>query len=445
MTHYDHESLSRFGLDPKLVDDPEAMAAHLATCAACAAYFELVREIDGALQDADLWEQVDHLLSPSESRTKTFALKDAMDAEEAAARRRLEPLLESPLRFRNRKVATNPKLLTPAAVRVLCAEANKRHEKRPLFSIEIADAAYEIARSLPDEPGSRRRFSMAISLRERANAQRYLGRFNDALEVLAHAEKLFDETPAADPHDIAIVQLIRATVFMKSERLDEAIAESVKCLPVFGDYSDVSRELSALMVRAACFYLSGLNDKAVDIYEGVIARAREVEDVNILAYGLSNAANSYAEFSVLDTAEQYYLEAMVLYDELGIASQKARTGWALASVVVKRGDLATGEARLDAARRELRRLGLQNDHALATLEWAELRLAREKPEGVAAECREMVIRFESEGMMKNARVALAYVHEALAKGTATSALMRHVRLYLEALPARPNEVFVPLQ
>jgi tetratricopeptide (TPR) repeat protein len=445
MTHYDHDTLSRFGLDPALVDDPEAVAAHLDACDACRGYFEVVNEIDAALRDTDMWEQVDHLLIPSELRSQTFKLKDAIEAEEADAGRRLEPLLKSPLRFRAGKITTNPKLLTAGAVRLLCAEANKRHEKRPLFSYEIADAAFEIARALPKGPESRRRFSIAISLRERANAQRFLGNFKDALEALGYAEKFFDETPAADPHDIAIVQFIRATIFMKSERLDEAIAESAKCLPIFRDYSDRSHELSALMIQAACFYLSGANMEAVGLYEKVITRAREAEDVKILARGLTNAANSYTELSDLDTAERYYVEAVVLFDELGIVTEKARSSWALASVVVKRGDLVTGGERLDAARRELQRLGLQNDHALATLEWAEALLARGKAEGVATACREIVMRFESEGMMKNARLALAYVHEALARGTATPTLVRHVRLYLEALPSRPNDAFVPLQ
>jgi hypothetical protein len=112
---------------------------------------------------------------------------------------------------------------------------------------------------------------------------------------------------------------------------------------------------------------------------------------------------------------------------------------------VKRGDLAAGVRRLDVARHELKSLGMVSEHGLATLEWAEARLALEQPEGVAPACRAIVMRFESEGMMKNARLALAYVHHALAQGTATPALVRHVRLYLEALPSLPNEGFVPLR
>jgi len=308
MTHYDHDTLSLFALDPKLVDDPEAVAAHLAACDACAAYFEVVTELDGELRDPEFWEQVDHLVTPNERVAQVFELRDAIEAEDAEAHRRLDPLLTSPLRFRAAEITANPKFLTAGVVRVLCAEANKRHEKRPLFSVEIANAAFEIARALPKAPGSRRRFSIAISLREVANAQRYLGRFKEALEALGYAERLFDETPAADAHDIAVVQYIRATVLMDSERLPEAISEAEKCLPVFSDYGDQPRELSALMTQACCLHYSGRRTEAADAYERLIARARVQDDVGILARGLSNAATAYTELSMLDRAERYYTE-----------------------------------------------------------------------------------------------------------------------------------------
>ncbi len=445
MTHYDHEALSRFGLDPSLVDDPDALAAHLTNCEDCRDYFAVVTELDAALRDDETWAQVDALLTPSQRRSRMMALRTAIDAKEEDAARRLGPLLRTPLHFRGADVAANRKLWTAGAVRVLCAEANKRHEERPLFSLDIAKAAFTIARKLEKNSGTSPRFCMALSLRERGNALRYLGRFGEALEALGYAEKLFDQTPASDPHDVAIVQLIRATVYMKSERLPEAIAHTRECLPVFRAYGDRLRELSALMIQGACLYLSGLNGDAVRVYEDVIACARAASDADILARGLSNAANSYTELSVLDTAERYYIEAIVLYEELGLVTEKARTTWALASVTVKRGDLATGARLLEAARLELHGLGMLSEHGLATLEWAEVSLALDQVEGVADACRGIVIRFESEGMMKSARLALAHVHQALAQGTATPAFLRHIRLYLEALPSRPNEPFVPLQ
>jgi hypothetical protein len=75
------------------------------------------------------------------------------------------------------------------------------------------------------------------------------------------------------------------------------------------------------------------------------------------------------------------------------------------------------------------------------LEWAEARLAAGAPAGVAAACARIVITFGSERMERNARIALAFLHEALAAGTATPGIVRHVRLYLEELPAAPERAF----
>ena len=143
----------------------------------------------------------------------------------------------------------------------------------------------------------------------------------------------------------------------------------------------------------------------------------------------------------LDGAERYYSEALVLFDELGVPTEKARTMWALGSVAVARGNLEEGAARLDGSRTELARLGLTNDAAQATLEWAEVCLALKKPEGVAAACRDIVIVFNSEGMQRRAKEALTVLHEALTTGKATPELVHRVRLYLEQLPANPSRRF----
>ena len=100
---------------------------------------------------------------------------------------------------------------------------------------------------------------------------------------------------------------------------------------------------------------------------------------------------------------------------------------------------------LDTSREALQQLGLRDDHALATLEWAEVRLALNRPHGVAKVCREIFLQFDSEGMTRNARLALAYLHEALASQSATPDLVREIRLYLKALPQKPSAVFAPRQ
>ena len=445
MSHYDDETLSRYGLDPALVADPEKMTTHLSECDLCRDNFAAVAEIDEAMREPETWTNVDTLLNRSARLTEALALKARIDREDQAAERLLAPLLTSPLRFRSAKVAENPKAQTAGVVRYLCAAAHGLHEKRPQFSLHVTTTAYAVALTLEKGPQTSRRFCMALSLRERANALKYLGQFVEALKSLEYADKLFDRTPATDPHDIAIVWYIRGMVFLELDRLEEARVLAKKCARVFRDYGDRFRELAALLLGASCLFFAGRNAEAAPAYEEVAAKARVEGNQNILARAVNAAASAYLDLENFENAERYYIEALVLFDELGLSTEKARVAWSLALVLVRRGELEAGAERLAAARADLQHLGLLNDHGLATLDWAAARLALETPAGVVEACKGIIMRFESEGMMKNARLALAYVHEALARGTATPALLQHVRKYLKLLPSQPSVAFVPLQ
>jgi len=196
------------------------------------------------------------------------------------------------------------------------------------------------------------------------------------------------------------------------------------------------------MSEATCLHFAGENSEAAKVYVRVAVQARADGDRVLLAHALNNAATSYIELGRFDDAESSLIEALVIFDELNLATEKARVAWSLALVLVKRGDLADGAIRLDAARAELERLKLVNDHALATLDWAFTRLALGEPSGVADACERIVVRFESQGMMKSARIALAHLHEALAAGKATPRLVSEVRNYLEHLPTNPDAPFI---
>lgn len=438
MKHCDEETLSRYALDRSLAADGDAIAEHLTVCDICRGQFADFVEIDDAMRDPRTWAGVDALLGQSSRFQEALALKARIDAEDAAAARLLSPLLRSPLKFRNAAIARNPKAQTAGVVRYLCAAANERHEKRPEFSLELTVCAYEIALALGPAASAPKRFCMALSLRERANALRYLGRFTEALQALDSAEELFDSSPAADPHDIAIVQYIRATVFVEIDRLDEARLLSSQAARMFRRYGDRPRELAALLSKATALHFAGRNVEAVAVYELVAGKARTEGSRSLLAHALNDAAAAYLEIAKLDKAESSLVEALVIFDELDLATERARVAWSLGVIQLRRGELAAGAAQLDTARAELQRLGLVNDHALATLDWAFARLAIGEPADVAAACKAIVIRFESEGMMKNARIALAHLHEALAAGSATPSLVSEVRRYLERLPSHPD-------
>jgi tetratricopeptide (TPR) repeat protein len=441
MTHPDSAVVSAFSLDADSVIDRKAVAAHVTACDVCQEDVAVYRELDAALRHSETWGHIIALRSPGDRLAQIRAARKRVQAEDEEASRVIEPLLKSPMRFRNAKLAAKPRCHTAGMVRMLCAAANERHEKQPRFSLQLTATACAIAKALPETKESGRRLCMATALRERANALRYLGQFSEALKALDYAERLLDATPVADDFDRAIIRYIRATVCRDSDRLLEGITIAREAARVFHEYGDTGRELLSVMVEAGCLLFSGHAEDAADAFIRVVNLAREHGNTRVLASALQNGAVALVELRQLDRAEHFYNEALVLYDELGAETEKARTMWALGSLVVARGNLEEGAARLDGSRTELSRLGLANDAAQATLEWAEVNLALNKHEAVAEACRKIVVVFNSEGMQRHAKEALAVLHEALAKGSATPELVQRVRLYLQALPASPSQRF----
>ena len=440
MTHCDAETLNAYLLDATLVDAPE-VEAHLEGCALCRDELELMEVFDATLREPAAWQEVETMGVSAERAAKAIALHASIAEEDDAAARMLAEPLRSPLRFERAKLASKPRFRSAGVVRALCAAAYKMHEERPRFSHDIATEAWKIAVQLP-EKHSLRRVCTGLALRERATALRYLGRFNEALQVFDEAEKLASGTPAADEFELAFVWFGRATIYMETERAGEAIALAQQAARVFREYGDEYRECAAAIVEGCCHVFLGAADRAAAAFERAIASSEKRRDATH-ASALNNAAVVYTDLRQFDRAMKYYSKAIVLYDELNRVTEATRLRWALASLLVVSGDLHGGIDALAGACRELAALGLTTDAALATLEWAEARLAAEMPKDVAEACGTIVVTFASEGMERNARVALAYLHEALAKGTATAEVVRHVREYLRDLPSTPERAFSP--
>jgi tetratricopeptide (TPR) repeat protein len=438
MNHLDDDVLSAYGLDGTATPEAEA---HLAQCEVCRDGVAVFREIDSALRGRETWTTVDQARSQNSRLKEVLSYRRRVEAEERDARTFLARVIASPLKFRNAAIAEKPRLHTEGMVRVLCAEANTRHEQRPKFSAEIAAVAYDVATKLTGIGEREQHNLMGMALREHANALRYLGRFKEALKALDHAEKLFGGAPATDPFDLAIVQLIRATVYMKSERLEEGSAVARAVAAVFRDYGDTKRELSAVMVDALCLLFSGRAREAAETFEQVISLCRASGDARMLAPALNNCATALTDLRDFDRAERYYVEAVTLFDEFGCETEKTRVEWSLAIITQSRGDLKRAAKQLEPVRNKLAQLGLTNDAAIATLQWAETMLAVGDPRKVAEACRQIVVSFDAEGMQRAARHALATLNEALSLGRATPQLVQEVRTYLERLPLHPDETF----
>ena len=130
-------------------------------------------------------------------------------------------------------------------------------------------------------------------------------------------------------------------------------------------------------------------------------------------------------------------EAAALFEQSGQETWVATSEWYLALLLTRFGAYDEAVEALDRARMGLRRLGLSNEAGLAALDLAEALLMTGEKHRAAEVCREIILVFSAADMQHEANRALAYIREAMDRGTATPNEVREVRLFLEDLPNRP--------
>jgi tetratricopeptide (TPR) repeat protein len=445
MSHYTEDELSAYALRPDAIDNREGVEQHVAACGDCRNTLDVIEAFDIALQDPLPWEMSGSMPVRREAPPALLDHARAIAAADARARELVMPLVDSAIRFRAARVDDDPRFYTLAVIRLLSKVANGMHERQPQFGLVLADTALNIVEKLPANLQAQSAWYVGTAWKERANALRYLGRFKEAEKALDHAEEAFESDDHVEPFDLAIVQYARAVLYCKMERFEEAVLLGRSAAETFHLYGDTGRYLSALLAEAGGYYSADRDREAVVLLQRVVSMARSSGEVGILARALANAANSYTRLREYDKASEYYADAIVAMNDLDLPTESARLLWAMGALNIEQGEYDNGIEGLERSRMQLQKLGMSNDAALATLDLVAGLLAAEQPERVPELCRGITLTFSSEGMMRNAKKALAYLTEAVTSGDATPEAVRHVRAFLEHLPEHPHEEFQQIQ
>jgi tetratricopeptide (TPR) repeat protein len=445
MSHYTEDELSAYALRPDAIDDREGVEQHVAVCGDCRNTLDVIEAFDMALQDPVPWEMSESMAVRREAPPALLDHARAIAAADARARELVLPLVDSAIRFRAARIDDDPRFHTLAVIRLLCKVANGMHERQPQFGLVLADTALNIADRLSASQEAQSAWCVGTAWKERANALRYLGRFKEADEALDRAEESFESDDHVEPFDLAIVQYVRATLYCQMERFDEAISLGQSAADTFHLYGDTRRYLSSLLVEGLGYYSANRDRESAEIMERVAALARGAREMDLLGRALLNAANSYTRLRDYAKASSYYADAISVMDDLDLPTESARLNWAMGALNIEQGNYDSGIRGLERSRIQLQQLGMSNDAALATLDLVAGLLAAEQPERVPELCRAITLTFSSEGMMRNAKKALAYLTEAVTSGDATPESVRHVRAFLEHLPEHPHEEFQQIQ
>jgi tetratricopeptide (TPR) repeat protein len=443
--HYDELALQEYLDDPESFDQRDALETHVASCDSCGALLDELRAFEATLAADSVWRDADGREDdpPPELR----ALADLLVREDAEAAQALEALTSSPASFRRANVTAMPSMRTAGVVRMLCAESRALRERQPMHALVLADAAIALADQLPP-----RRYPAPLidELRgsgwlERANVLRYLGRHAEALDATDIAARAFGRSPVS-AYSVALVDYVRAVIYVETERLEEAMRLVRKSARVFKQFGEDERYLHAKIVEGSVLFDQSRYREAHELFLSLMRPAKALGDAATLARLYVNVANCELRQNNLQSADVYFARALSLWEALGLETERVRTRWNIGSLRIAMGDIPEGLARLREAKRELEQLGLRSDAAVVALDLAEALLVAGDAAGVreAAElCATTAESFASVGMTGHALTALAFLREAFESGRATPGLVRHVRQFLESRPDSTGIAFVP--
>jgi len=402
------------------------------------------QRFEDALRASEPWELADEILIPPSDITPLRLFAARLNEERTAARALLEPVLESLAAFTAAKVDTDPAFLSRGVVDVLNDAARPLRNTQPQLALATSAAALAIATRLAPA-GSCTPRVLGRTYMERGWALFFVGRYREAEEALRRADAAYDDDPLATDWDRAHTALARANVYVETDRHDEAGHEARFAACAFYTFGDYHYALAACLMEGHVLYVRRDYAGAARVLDAIAAEASRSGDRLHLARARQSAGNCYIELGDFARAEKYFLAALALWDELGLDVERLRTHWSLGVLAKATGDLDAAIARIDEVRRAFEALGIINDSAIARLELAEVLLLAGRPGEVRDLLRDVVVSFTSEGVMRNASMALAYLREAVEAGGTEPDLVRHVRDYLEELPTRPASVFLPLR
>lgn len=375
---------------------------------------------------------------PDPARMAEFAETARRLQQERAAS---EDLVTSALRDTPReawpRLHDRRELHTSGALERLGQEIEKRRSTDPREALVIAELASTIADSLPD--GS---YPPIITAQLRAHAWKdrsqilsYLGRYDEALGALDHAEKQFDDFGTL-AHDHALVRFCRAILLQHVRRFDEAQAILDECRKVFRAHGDEQTYLKCtlaignLMVRRGD-YVTARTTLAPLVTEISLIGPHARMGLGWCAIHLGSATEAVQQFE----------EAARGCRRLGRELETTRAVYGAGSAMLRLHRFREAIEALRSTREIFLARGLVEEGGLSGLGIVEAHLVLGQAEAASRLAASLVREFTDANLNRHAIAALAYLNDAIATRNATPTIARDVHAFIVALQVDPTREF----
>jgi tetratricopeptide (TPR) repeat protein len=441
MDHIPESELAIFAFNPDATPEPRrsVITRHTAECATCRTTLDFFAVAEDDLSDVDVWEPV--MGSATREALMSYAARIAEEDHEAEEL--LKPLFDAPAKVAWTNLHTQKRFLSGGVVRRLSAHAHNIYEDEPLDALTFAEAAISVAEALPDTayPAKAIYELRGTAWKERANAQLLLGQCPEALDSLTRAERAYRQL-ASPSLGLSIVALVRASVYYQQQRLGDAMAMAERAEQGFAHLGDDERRMTALYLRGGIQFEALQLDVAASLFRQLLDYGESVNNPMWIARASSALGDCEVTRGNLGEASMHFHTALALLREGGPSTDRVRTEWGIARVLLHGGKRTEAIRRLRDVVAEFESRGMLTDAALAGLDIGDAFLALGQMQEVVPLATRIFRVFTDAGMLTGALTAIAHIKEAAAAGTLTNEDVHAVRSFLRKAEMKPDLLFV---
>jgi len=327
-----------------------------------------------------------------------------------------------------------PELRNNAALEKMSGEVRKRLHRKPREALAIANLSASIAESLPPSqyPPVVLAQLRANAWKDRASTLRYLGRYEEAIEAAERGEESLSSF-AGLGHDRAIVRLVKGMALAQLERFDEAHAVLSECRSVFRDHGDIKRYVQAGLAEANTLYRATRHAQSASLLQDLLGDAVDAGDLESQARIHNNLGFCAIHLADYAKANIHFSEAVAKFTDLGFTAEVPRTERGAGLVLIARGQITTGLARLRQARRAFSEYGMIEEAGLCALSIAAVLIERRDYTEARLLTRTVADEFTAAGLDERAITAVNELCDAIDVDNATADTVRTVHAFVEKL------------
>jgi tetratricopeptide (TPR) repeat protein len=329
------------------------------------------------------------------------------------------------------RLAETPGLRNNAALEQMSEEVRRRLHRKPREALAIANLSVSIAESLaPSQyPAVVIAQLRGTAWKDRASTLRYLARYGEALEAADRGEEAVSPFASLE-HDRAIVRLVKGMILAQQERFEDAHAILSECRQVFREYADTTRYVQAGMAEANMLYKEARHSDSAQLLKDLLHDAISADDFESQARIHNNLGHCATHLSDFAGANIHFSEAVARFTDLGFVAEVPRTAFGAGVVLIGKGQITAGLARLREARLAFTAAGMVSEAGLCALRIVETLIERGEDSAARKLTQEVIDEFTAADLDVRAITAIVRLRDAIDVDDATAETVRTVHAFV---------------